>query len=63
LAVGQVVAHMVENALDNARRLSARQAKAAMNDVGQVRTSEGICGVCVFSHARDAEIGHVILPP
>src|SRR6516165_1974597 len=34
-----------------------------MNNVGQVCTSQGICGVCVFSHARDAEIGHVFLPP
>jgi hypothetical protein len=34
-----------------------------MNDVGQIGTSQGICGVCVLGDARDAEIGHVFLPP
>ena len=36
LPVGQRVAHMVEDALDDAGRFGARQADLAMNDVGKI---------------------------
>jgi hypothetical protein len=34
-----------------------------MNDVGEIRTRQGVCGVRFVRNPRDAKIGHLILPP
>src|SRR5437868_3963171 len=40
LADRQRMAHVVKHTLDHARRFGARQAKPAVNDVGEVRASQ-----------------------
>jgi hypothetical protein len=54
---------VVQHALDQAGGFGPRQAKAAMDDVGEVRTRQSIRGVRVVSHPSDPEIGHDYLPP
>ena len=49
--IGQRVAHMVEHALDHARRFGARQAELAMDDVGEVRAGQRAVGVRVLVRA------------
>src|SRR6476661_1154220 len=62
LADRERMAHVVKHAFDHARRFRPRQAKPAMNDVGEVRPSQRSIGVRVVD-TRDPEIGHDILPP
>jgi hypothetical protein len=54
--------HVVKYAFDYPSRFGTRQAKSAMNDVGEVRASQRSIGVRVVN-PRDPEIGHDILPP
>ena len=61
--LGQRVAHVVEHALDQPGRFGARQAEPAMDDVGEVRARQSVCGVRLVGDPRDPEIGHFILPP
>src|SRR4029079_18696361 len=63
LADRECMAHVVKNALDHARRLGARQAEPAMNDVGEVGASQRSVGVRVLVDPRDPEIGDDVLPP
>src|SRR5690242_6462943 len=57
-AFGERVAHVVENALNHAGRLGARQAQLAMNDIGQVGARQRAVGISLVSDPRNAEIGH-----
>jgi hypothetical protein len=57
------MAHVVENALHEAGRLGARQAKLAMDDIREVRPGERSTKPCFFTQTRDPEIRHNILPP
>jgi hypothetical protein len=54
---------VVEHALDEAGGFRARQAEAAMNDVGEIRTRQSVRSVSILVEPRDPEIGHDILPP
>src|SRR5690242_5889492 len=60
-ALGQRMAHVVQDALDEPRRLRPRKAKLAMHDVGQVGTCQSAIGFSVVRDPRDAEIGHSII--
>jgi hypothetical protein len=51
------------DALDKPGGLRPRQAEAAVDDVGQVRTRQSVCGVRLIGDPRDPEIGHDYLPP
>ena len=56
------VAHVVQHALDDARRFGARQAEPAMDDVGQVGARQRAVGVRFIVDPRDPEIGHLYSP-
>src|ERR1043165_4017270 len=55
LSFGQCVAHVEQHPLDHARGFRPGQAKAAMDDVGQIGTSECVCGVRFTRDPRDAK--------
>jgi len=62
LADGERMAHVVQDTLDDASGFRAREAEAAMNNVGEIRSGERAVGVHVVIDPRDPEIGHDILP-
>src|SRR5690242_12722029 len=51
LPFGERMAHVVKHPLDHARRFRARQAEAAVDDVGEVRASQCVAGVRVVVDA------------
>src|SRR5207302_11475590 len=60
---GERIAHVVQHALDQARAFRAREAELAMDDVGQIGTSQCAAGIRFIIDPRDPEIGHNHLPP
>src|SRR5437868_8087968 len=61
--LGERFAHVVQDALDDAGALGARQAELAMHDVREVGARQRVAGVGFVIDPRDPEIGHNSLPP
>src|SRR4029453_5708402 len=62
LSFRQRVAHVVKDSLDHIGRFRARQAKFAMDHVGEVGTGERASGFKFIVDARDPEVGHLFSP-
>src|SRR3712207_4951787 len=61
-AFRKCMAHVVQHAFDETRRLGARQAELAVNDVGEIGAREGSRNTRFLAQPGDAQICHIHLP-
>src|SRR5688500_15539658 len=61
LALRQRVAHVEEDALDDACRLGARKPELAVDHVGQIGAGQGSCNAALTGDPGDSKIGHLFL--